>query len=307
VLTHTKKFYQILPSGIKKMDNQENSQPAPQIESRDTSIENKATNTDFRSMPQEMNKASQNLRNVIVVIAAVGVGCFAVLCMIIAVLAVIYPYAKSAVPALPAPFGTPESPIVLPDFTETGPQINSNSIGKPDAPLKMLEYSDFQCPYCARFWKETEKQLDAAYISTGKLYYEYHSFGYFIGNESGRAAEAAYCAGDQGKFWEMHDIIFANQTGENVGDFADVRLLAFGDKIGVNHSDFQSCFNTGKYKARVEQDSTDGQRTGIKATPSFILSYTDSNGQVVTKLIEGAQPFSEFQTIIDAALAATAK
>ncbi len=173
------------------------------------------------------------------------------------------------------------------------PQVNLNGMGDPNAPVKIIEYSDFQCPYCARFTTDTEQQLIDAYVATGKVYFEYHSFGEFIGTESLRSAEAAYCAGDQGKFWEMHDIIFANQTGENVGAFSDKRLTAFAAKVGLDAGKFSDCFNSSKYKAQVLQDGTDGTKAGVKATPSFTI-----NG----KLVEGAQPFSVFQTEIEALL-----
>lgn len=173
------------------------------------------------------------------------------------------------------------------------PQVKFNGMGDPNAPVKIIEYSDFQCPYCAQFVTKTEQQLIDAYIATGKVYFEYHSFGEFIGPESARSAEAAYCAGDQEKFWEMHDIIFANHTGENVGDFTDKRLIAFANKIGLDAAKFSDCFTSGKYAAQVNQDGVDGAQAGVKATPSFVI-----NG----KLFEGAQPFSGFQTEIEALL-----
>lgn len=193
--------------------------------------------------------------------------------------------------------------LILPTLTPVGdiadhplmnrPQVNLNGMGDPNAPIKIVEYSDFQCPYCARFTSETEQQLIDAYIATGKVYFEYRSFGEFIGVESRRSAEAAYCAGDQNKFWEMHDLIFANQTGENVGAFSDKRLNAFADKLGLDKSAFSDCFNGGKYAAKVAKDGVDGIAAGVKATPSFTI-----NG----KLFEGAQPFSAFKTEIDALL-----
>jgi protein-disulfide isomerase len=173
------------------------------------------------------------------------------------------------------------------------PQVKFNAMGDPNAPVKIIEYSDFQCPYCAQFVTKTEQQIIDAYVATGKVYFEYHSFSDYIGAESARAAEAAYCAGDQDKFWEMHDIIFANQTGENVGAFTDKRLNAFASKLGLDSAKFSDCFNGGKYSSQVKQDGVDAQKAGVKATPSFVI-----NG----KLVEGAQPFSAFQTEIDALL-----
>ena len=202
--------------------------------------------------------------------------------------------------------------LILPNFTPVGeiktvesaarPQADGNAAGDPNAPVKLEEFSDFQCPYCDRFSKDTEGQIMDAYVATGKVYFVYRSFGSWIGAESGDAAEAAYCAGDQGKFWEMHDIIFANQTGENVGNFTPKRLMAFGEKIGLNMGDFRSCFNGGTYKDRINQDFNDGRAANIQATPSFLMTYT-VNGQPKSEMIEGAVPFSDFQARIDAALA----
>ncbi|MBM4427116.1 MAG: disulfide bond formation protein DsbA [Chloroflexi bacterium] len=180
--------------------------------------------------------------------------------------------------------------------------VDFNSVGDPNAPIKIEEYSDFQCPYCRIFFENTEEALMQSYVANGTVYFVYKSFGSFIGAESGAAAEAAYCAGDQGKFWEMHDIIFANQTGENVGAYTDRRLNAFAEQIELNMDEFSSCFNSNKYADLVEQDSKDGILANIRATPSFVMTYT-VNGETVTRVIEGAQPFTAFQEEIEAALA----
>ncbi len=181
------------------------------------------------------------------------------------------------------------------------PQVNGNAVGNPDAPVQIIEYSDFQCPFCANFATGAEKQIIDNYVTSGKVYFVYRSFGKYIGQESVAAAEAAYCAGDQGKFWEYHDMLFANQTGENVGDFTDKRLQAFANALGLNMNQFNSCYSSHKYRDRVNQDQVDGKNAGASVTPSFII-----NG----KLIPGALPFSDpvrqddFKREIDAALTA---
>lgn len=182
------------------------------------------------------------------------------------------------------------------------PMADDNSMGDLNAPIKIEEFSDYQCPYCQKFYLETESQLVEAYISTGKVYFSYRSFGEFIGPESRAAAEAAYCAGEQYKYWEYHDILFANHTGENVGNYTDRRLVAFAETIGLDMGAFQSCFNSGRYSDRVSQDYIDGSAAGVQATPSFVISY-EVNGEKKQKIIAGAYPFSEFQNQIDAALA----
>lgn len=180
--------------------------------------------------------------------------------------------------------------------------VNFNAIGDPNAKIRIDEYSDFQCPFCRIFFENTEEALVEKYVADGTVYFEYHSFGAFIGAESGQAAEAAYCAGDQGKFWEMHDIIFANQTGENVGAYTDRRLVAFAEKLELNMTDFNDCFDSSKYADLIDEDMKNGITAGIKATPSFIMAYT-VNGEEKTVLIEGAQTIDVFQQNIEAALA----
>lgn len=201
----------------------------------------------------------------------------------------IYPSVKPIAAVIPAP-------------EMTYPQADFNKVGNPDAPIKIDEYADFQCPFCRIFFEKTEKLLMDNYIANGTVYFEYHSFGEFIGAESVSAAQAAYCAGDQGKFWEMHSTIFTNQTGENVGAFSDRRLVAFAEQVGLNMEEWNSCYDSGKYLEKVEQDGKDALTVGIEATPTFILTYV-VNGETKTKTIQGAQTFDVFQTEIESALA----
>jgi protein-disulfide isomerase len=186
------------------------------------------------------------------------------------------------------------------------PMANDNAMGDPNAPIRVEEFSDFQCPYCARFHSETETQLVNAYVPNGTIYFVYRSFGDFIGAESQAAAEAAYCAGDQEKFWEYHDILFANQTGENVGAFADRRLQAFAEALSLDMNAFNDCVKSGKYADRVQQDRVDGTAAGVTGTPAFTLTYT-VNGEQKQRFIAGAYPFSQFQTEIEGALAEMGK
>ncbi len=206
--------------------------------------------------------------------------------------------------------------IIYPNFKPLGsistpeaisrPNVKFNGAGDPNAPIRIDEYSDFQCPYCRVFTETTETSLLEQFVATGKVYFVYHSFGKFIGSESVSAAEAAYCAGDQEKFWEMHDLIFANQTGENVGQFSDRYLTALAETLNLDMPTFQSCFNGKNYKDLIAQDELDGRAVGVTTTPSFVLSYS-VGGAVKTRLIEGAKPFDAFTTEIEAALAEMGK
>jgi len=192
---------------------------------------------------------------------------------------------------------------VVPVTPLTRGQVDFNKAGSPNALVKLDEYSDFQCPYCARFSEQTEQQIVDAYVNTDKVLFTYHSVGEFIGPESSRGAEAAYCAGDQNKFWEYHDYILRNQRGENAGWFSDRRLTAFAEALSLDINQFNSCFNNGKHRDLVNQDLLDARDLGISSTPTFIISY-QANGQTVTDTIKGAEAFSVFQQKLDAALAA---
>lgn len=194
------------------------------------------------------------------------------------------------------------------------PQADKNSMGDPNAPVKIVEFSDYQCPFCERFSTDTEPSLIESYISTGKVHFTYRSTGNWVSQninsgltESEDAAEAAYCAGDQGKYWEMHDMIFANVLGEDVGSFTDRRLSAIAEKTGLDMTQYEDCYSSNKYRDEVVKDGQDALAAGVQGTPSFVLTYTNASGEEVTELIEGAQPFSVFQEKIEAALAAASQ
>jgi protein-disulfide isomerase len=190
----------------------------------------------------------------------------------------------------------------------THPNAKDNSMGDPNAPITIEEFSDFQCPYCQQFHQNTEPLLRQYYIDTGKVHFIYRSMGNFVsGNvgggktESQDAALAAYCAGDQNKFWEMHAYLFGNTIGEDVGSFTPKRLKAIAEKAGLNVDEFSSCYDSGKFRDRVQKDFEDGRAAGVTGTPSFLVTYT-INGQKKSELISGAQAFSVFQQKLEAAL-----
>lgn len=207
---------------------------------------------------------------------------------------------------------------VQPAAPVTRPNVDRNTTGDPNAPVKLVEFADFQCPFCQRFWKETEGQIIDTYVKTGKVQYTYRSAGNWVshniaasqggpeGVESQNAAMAAYCAADQNKFWEYHDALFTNVLGEDAGSFTGRRLQAIAQTVGLDMNAFSSCYSSDKYKAQVDQDFKDAISAGIQGTPFFVISYT-VNGQTQTATINGAQPFSAFQQELDKALAALGK
>jgi protein-disulfide isomerase len=161
--------------------------------------------------------------------------------------------------------------------------------GKRDAPVTIIEWSDFQCPFCAKFFTQTLPQIEKEYIATGKAKLVYRDFPLSFHQYAQKAAEAAECADDQGKFWEMHDMIFENQDAISVDD-----LKGYAEELGLDTEAFNDCLDSSKYEGEVQKDMADGQAAGVSGTPGFVI-----NG----RLIVGAQPFSSFKQAIDAALA----
>lgn len=178
------------------------------------------------------------------------------------------------------------------------PNANFNTMGDPNAPVKIIEFSDFQCPYCKRFSDQTEPLIVENYVATGKVFFEYIPYGpggYPIGQESSDAAMASFCAAEQGKFWEYHDMLFANHTGENVGDYTLKRLEAFAQALGLNLDQYNQCMKEKRFQDKIEEGIALGRENNVGGTPSFLI-----NG----KLVEGAVPYQTFQQEIEAALAA---
>ena len=171
---------------------------------------------------------------------------------------------------------------------------SANEMGDPNAPVQIVEFSDFQCPACLNFYQTIEPKLVTDYIATGKVHFTYRSMGLWIGSESVAAAQAAYCAADQNRFWDYHDILFKNWTGENVGDFTNKRLVAFAEAIGLDMNTFNTCFNSHKYSDRVNQDYTDGIKAGVQGTPTILINGT---------MYQGDMSYASLKQAIDAALA----
>lgn len=165
-------------------------------------------------------------------------------------------------------------------------------LGEKNAPVTIIEFSDFQCPFCRTFWKETLPLLKSNYIDTGKVKFVYRDFPLSFHPSSHLAAEAAECADEQGKFWEMHDQIFhqQDQQGQGTVQFSKTDLVKAARQIGLETAKFNQCLDSGKYKTEVDKDLADGSSAGVSGTPAFFI-----NG----RLLIGAQPFSAFQEVIE--------
>jgi len=175
--------------------------------------------------------------------------------------------------------------------------------GAADARITLVEFSDYQCPFCGRHYRETLPKLDEAYIKTGKLRYVVRDFPLeTIHPAAFKAAEAAHCARERGKYWEMHDRLFGNQRALDPSD-----LVGHAQALGLDGGDFSRCLDAAKHAARVRQDLDAGLRAGIRGTPVFFLGLTQPNeGKIkVLGIVRGAKPFASFQEIIEKLLAST--
>ncbi len=165
-------------------------------------------------------------------------------------------------------------------------------LGNKDAKVTVVEYADFQCPFCKKLYDTVYKQLKIDYVDTGKVKFSYQDYA-FLGEESHFSAEAAKCAQDQGKFWEFHNYLYDNQGGENEGAFSQVNLKKFGKAIGLNATDFNTCVDSRIHKVDVETETQGGTQYGVQATPTVFV-----NG----KRFEGAQSYATFKQAIEEAL-----
>jgi len=171
-------------------------------------------------------------------------------------------------------------------------------LGDPGAPVAIVEFGDYQCPFCGRFFRDAEQRLRADYIKTGKAKMVYRDFA-FLGPESQGAALASQCAAEQGKFWAYHDRLFEVETldsRENNGNLNAKLFQSLADELKLNRAQFDTCMSTQKYRAEVEKDYNDGVAAGVQGTPATFI-----NG----KLISGAVPYSVFQSEIESALRAS--
>lgn len=201
-----------------------------------------------------------------------------------------------------------QQPAAQPADDRTEVSVDDDAIkGDEDAPVTIIEFSDFECPYCGAFYGSHEglisqfKQRDPSwepaypkiieeYVETGKVRYVMRDLPLNFHRYAQKASEAAECAGEQDKFWEMHDILFENQEALEVNN-----LKAYAEEIGLDTDEFNTCLDSGRMASEVRSDMMAGQRAGVRGTPTFFV-----NG--IT--LRGAQSFQAFKEVIDRELAA---
>ncbi len=171
-------------------------------------------------------------------------------------------------------------------------------LGDEDAPLTLIEFSDYQCPYCSRFTKEVFPLIKEEYIKSGKLRYVFRDFPIEqLHPQAQKAAEAAHCAGEQGKYWEMHDLLFEKQKAMEID-----HLKSYAKEMKLDVTDFNTCLDSGKYAKEIMKDLQEGQRAGVRGTPSFVLGKTSKDGNIKGRFIRGAVPYQEFRKMFEAML-----
>jgi protein-disulfide isomerase len=166
--------------------------------------------------------------------------------------------------------------------------------GDAAAPVTIDEWADFQCPACRAFTLGPGRQLDETYIKDGTAKLVWHNMA-FLGQESVWAAEAADCADEQGRFWDYHDKLYAEQAGENRGAFSKDNLKRFAADLGLDQPAFNACLDSDRYAAQVKAETEAGRQQGVRSTPTLFV-----NGQK----IEGVPRFEQLSQVIAAQAAA---
>jgi protein-disulfide isomerase len=181
--------------------------------------------------------------------------------------------------------------------SRTFPLVDGTSLGNPDAPVVIEEYSDFQCIYCRDFHQNTLEQIIDTYIATEQVRFEFHQFP-ILSNESVAAANASLCAAEQDRFWEYADLLFANQVEVGSGAFSSDRLLAFAETLDLDQDEFSRCVHEGRYASKVGMEYAAANTKGVNSPTTFFI-----NGEI----IHGPEPppFADFQLAIESALQQT--
>ncbi len=167
-----------------------------------------------------------------------------------------------------------------------------HTVGSENARVTVEEYSDFQCPYCARAAKTMDPKIEQEYVADGRVKLVFHPMAQ-IGQESVWAAEAAECASDQDRFWDYRDKLFDNQHGENQGAFTIDNLKRFAEELGLDTQTFNQCLDSHKYEALVNAETQDAANKGIQGTPTFVIGE---------QTVVGPRSYDDLKTVIEAEL-----
>lgn len=177
-------------------------------------------------------------------------------------------------------------------------------MGDKNAPVTMIEFVDYECPFCKRFFDETLPKIKSEYIDTGKVKLVMRDLPLDFHQNAHKESQAAQCAREQGgdsTYFKYHDEIFKRTISNGTGLSLD-QLPAIANDLGLNGSSLQSCLDSEKYKAEVDKDLADAAQYGASGTPSFFIGKSDSSGKFQGTILVGAQPFESFKAALDAEL-----
>jgi protein-disulfide isomerase len=166
------------------------------------------------------------------------------------------------------------------------------SQGPATAKVVVTEYGDFQCPACKQFALEIAPKIKTDFVDTGMIRFRFRQMA-FIGDESKLASEASECANDQGRFWDYYEKLYQNQGGENTGTYTNASLAGYAQDLKLDMTKFNACLTSHKYKAKVTQETTTGENSGITSTPSVMIN---------DKLADWGGDYTQLQTLIQQAV-----
>lgn len=173
------------------------------------------------------------------------------------------------------------------------------SLGAKNAKIVLVEFSDYQCPFCARHVQQTKPEIVKAYVNSGKLRYVLRDLPIAsLHPGAPKSHEAAHCAGEQGKYWPMHDRLFADIRSQ-----APPQLVAHARSLGLDVKGFEACLGGDRYAARVREAVAAGEAAGVRGTPTFFLGVVEGTTVKATRVIRGAHPYPAFKAAIDSLLA----
>jgi len=170
-------------------------------------------------------------------------------------------------------------------------------LGDPNAPLTLVEFGDYQCTYCKKFFDETEESIMINYVETGKVKMLFKDF-IVVNEDSLNAASAAHCANDQKMFWQYHSTLYNNWDGEGTGWASSEQLHQFAFTLGLDMDEFSECMSNSKWKDLVLSSHADGRTLGVDATPTFFILNENNDALKIT----GAQRYDVFQDVFDSLL-----
>jgi protein-disulfide isomerase len=269
---------------------------------KNTEESSHAKNDKTNSFEQPLKK-SQRTSNQILHWPSLGIGAGIAIACIFAVFFIVPSSSWEGVNMINTESTQVLDEITITDITTKKPTIatfydNASPIlGDLNAPLTLVEFGDYQCTFCKKFFDETEESILINYVETGKVNMLFKDF-IIVNEDSINAASAAHCANDQNMFWKYHSTLYNNWDGEGTGWASPEHLHKFADSLGLDMDEFSNCMSKSKWNQLVDSSHVDGRTLGVDATPTFFI--IDENNNVLK--IVGAQPYDVFKNAFDSLL-----